>query len=41
MCFLTSGFPLVKHRLPDDDQGEEQNTEDPHAAHKDGIYVEI
>lgn len=41
ICFLTSRFPLVKHRLPGDDQGEEQNAEDPHAAHKDSIHIEI
>lgn len=38
---LTSGFPLAKHRLPDDGQGEEEDTEDPHAAHENSVDVEI
>lgn len=38
---LTSGFPLAKHRLPDDGQGEEQDAENPHTAHEDSVHVEI
>lgn len=38
---LTSGFPLAKHRLPDDGQGEEEDAEDSHTAHEHSIDVEI
>lgn len=41
LSVLTSGFPLAEHRLPDDGQGEEQNTENPHTTHKHGIHIEI
>lgn len=40
-CPLTSRFPLVEHRLPDNGQGEEQNAEYAQAAHKHSIHVEI
>lgn len=38
---LTSGFPLAEHGLAEDDKGEEQDAEDAHAAHEDGVHVEI
>lgn len=41
LSVLTPGFPLAKHRLPDDGQGEEQNAENSHTAHKHGIHIEI
>lgn len=31
----------MQHRLAGDDQGEEKDAQDAHAAHKDGIHVEI